>query len=147
MHIAQKRPKFPNFWKLGENGNLLILRLNSPRSDSSGRHEIIRLLLQWLRGALKSKIGRISTADRKTLFVFLSLWGGHWISIYNVYGRPKIPLHIQQNIAQKNFAKRAFFRHFDSTQKSYEKRSKYPLFITFTVLGRFVFLYMLHNSL
>ena len=54
---------------------------------------------------------------------------------------------MQQNIAQKIFTKRALFRHFDSTQKSYEKRPKWPLFITFIVLGDFVFLYMLHNSL
>ena len=33
-------------------------------------------------------------------------------------------LHMQQNIAQKNFAKRAVFRRFDSTQKSYEKQLK-----------------------
>ena len=54
---------------------------------------------------------------------------------------------MQQNIAQKNFAKRAVFRHFDSTQKSYEKRLKWPLFRTFTVLGVFVFLFILHKSL
>ena len=52
---------------------------------------------------------------------------------------------MQQNIAQKNFAKRAVFRRFDSTQKSYEKRLKWPLFITFTVLSVFVFLFILHN--
>ena len=54
---------------------------------------------------------------------------------------------MQQNIAQKLFAKRALFRRFDSTQKSYEKRAKWPLFRTFIVLGVFVFLYILHNSL
>lgn len=54
---------------------------------------------------------------------------------------------MQQNIAQKIFAKRAVFRHFDSTQKSYEKRPKCLLFITFIVLGVFVFLFILHNNL
>ena len=54
---------------------------------------------------------------------------------------------MQQNIAQKNFAKKALFRRFDSTQKSYEKRPKWPLFRTFTILGDFVFLYILHKSL
>ena len=54
---------------------------------------------------------------------------------------------MQQNIAQKNFAKRALFRHFDSTQKSYEKRLKWPLFRTFIVLGAFVFLFILYKSL
>ena len=54
---------------------------------------------------------------------------------------------MQQNIAQKIFAKRAVFRRFDSTQKSYEKRPKWPLFRTFIVLGDFDFLYILHNSL
>ena len=54
---------------------------------------------------------------------------------------------MQQNIAQKNFAKRAVFRRFDSTQKSYEKRPKWPLFRTFIVLGVFIFLFILHKSL
>ena len=54
---------------------------------------------------------------------------------------------MQQNIAQKFFAKRAFFRRFDSTQKSYEKRPKWPLFRTFIVLDVFVFLFILHKSL
>ena len=54
---------------------------------------------------------------------------------------------MQQNIAQKIFAKRAFFRRFDSTQKSYEKRPKWPLFRTFIVLGVFVFLFILHKNL
>lgn len=53
---------------------------------------------------------------------------------------------MQQNIAQKIFAKKAVFRHFDSTQKSYEKRLKWPLFRTFTILGVFVFLSILHKS-
>ena len=52
---------------------------------------------------------------------------------------------MQQNIAQKNFAKRAVFRHFNSTQKSYEKRPKWPLFRTFTILSVFIFLFILHN--
>ena len=54
---------------------------------------------------------------------------------------------MQQNIAQKNFAQRAVFRRFDTTQKSYEKRAKWPLFRTFIVLGVFVFLFILHKSL
>ena len=54
---------------------------------------------------------------------------------------------MQQNIAQKIFAKRALFRRFDSTQKSYEKRPKWPLFRTFIVLGVFVFLFILYKSL
>ena len=54
---------------------------------------------------------------------------------------------MQQNIAQKNFAKRALFRHFNNTQKSYEKQAKWPLYRTFIVLGVFVFLFILHKSL
>ena len=54
---------------------------------------------------------------------------------------------MQQNIAQKIFTKRAVFRRFDNTQKSYEKRPKWPLYRTFTVLGVFVFLFILHKSL
>ena len=54
---------------------------------------------------------------------------------------------MQQNIAQKIFAKRALFRRFDSTQKSYEKRAKRPLFRTFIVLGVFIFLFILYKSL
>ena len=54
---------------------------------------------------------------------------------------------MQQNIAQKFFAKRAVFRRFDSTQKSYEKRLKWPLYRTFIVLSVFVFLFTLHKSL
>ena len=54
---------------------------------------------------------------------------------------------MQQNIAQKIFAKRAVFRRFDSTQKSYEKRAKWPLFRTFVILGIFVFLFILYKSL
>ena len=53
---------------------------------------------------------------------------------------------MQQNIAQKIFAKRAVFRRFDSTQKSYGKRPKWPLFKTFIVLGVFVFLFILYKS-
>ena len=54
---------------------------------------------------------------------------------------------MQQNIAQKFFAKKALFRRFDSTQKSYEKQPEWPLYRTFTVLGVFVFLFILHKSL
>ena len=54
---------------------------------------------------------------------------------------------MQQNITQKIFAKMAVFRHFDSTQKSYEKRLKWPLFRTFIVLSHFDFLFILHKSL
>ena len=54
---------------------------------------------------------------------------------------------MQQNIAQKIFAKKAVFRHFDYTQKSYEKRPKWPIFKTFIVSGVFVFLFILHKSL
>ena len=54
---------------------------------------------------------------------------------------------MQQNIAQKFFAKMALFRHFDYTQKSYEKRPKWPLYRTFIVLGVFDFLFILHKSL
>ena len=73
----------------------------------------------------------------------LFAYSGHKL-IYTMY---KSRCICNKILHKKFLQKGQYFCHFDSTQKSYEKRLKWPLFKTFIVLGIFVFLFILHKSL